>query len=275
MVSDNSFARYAEGTGRIRGFFSPNWNLTPASPANEIRTAILSDDYLSSAYQEIYSKLGSFIQTSGNGLVVEIGSGTGIGKTWIPEMICTDIIGSDQIDQIVDAALLPFNDGEVDAFVLKDAIHHLPNIPRFIDEAQRCLKVGGTILISDPYWGPLAAFIYKFLHPEPFQKNQKNWEFSSKDPWDSNQALLWIMLRRDRKLLQSRWPNLKIVELGPLQGPSYLFSGGVFGRTFFPSRMLLKMQKFEQKAGRWFNPLRLEFAVKLEKISNEKRNVSN
>lgn len=51
---------------------------------------------------------------------------------------------------------------------------------------------------------------------------------------DSNQALTWIVFDRDRKRFAREFPELTLEQRSFLPWFSYLMSGGVNLRTFFP-----------------------------------------
>jgi ubiquinone/menaquinone biosynthesis C-methylase UbiE len=48
-----------------------------------------------------------------------------------------------------DAENLPFADGEFDLVTCRIAPHHFPNVARFVHEAARVLRSGGTLLVQD------------------------------------------------------------------------------------------------------------------------------
>lgn len=256
-------ARYDSLTQRLRGTLAGRRRVLPSDPGETIRQAVLADSYLRDAYSEMYRGLAGLLPQGVPGAVVEIGAGTGVAKEWLPDIVCTDVLPATGLDCLADACALPFRDGSIRALVLKDAWHHIPDLDTFLDECVRCLAPGGAVLVCDPYWGPLASIVYRFLHPEPFERQQQTWRFASHDAWDSNQALLWIALRRDRSRLARRWPELRVEEVGPLLGPSYLLSGGVFGRTPVPSSWLSGLWRRETRWGRALDPLRLEYLVRL------------
>ncbi|MDQ1306315.1 MAG: hypothetical protein QG671_2147 [Actinomycetota bacterium] len=265
-MTDTKFARYDSWGQRLRNRLASGPGLAPDSPAAAIREAVLADPYLASAYGEMYGGLRRIIPRTISGPIVELGAGADMGRSWIPSMFTTDVLANDSLDAVLSAAALPFRDSSVGAFVVNDALHHFPDVDRFLDEAVRCLEVGGAVVACEPYWGPLSAAIYRAFHPEPFNRRAKSWSSGSADPWDSNQALLWIMLRRDRSRLTTRWPMLQIEEFGCTLGPSYLLSGGVFGRTPIPADWLLSTWRWEQRQGRRFDPLRFKYLVRFTRV---------
>ena len=257
------YVRYSSKSQQFRKLFTRSSRVTPSNTSSEIQTFILSDSYLTGAYAEMYSAIRRAMPTDFDEVIIEIGAGSGVGKTWIPQMYCTDLRMESNIDLVVDGTKMPFADSSVTAFVMKDSLHHIRNIEQFLDEALRCLKVDGAVICCEPYWGLLARCVYRFFHPEPFDKKQLDWSRKSCDAWDSNQALTWMLLRRDAGRLSAKWPKFEVLELGPIVGPSYLLSGGVFGRTPIPSSLLIRIQKWESRLGKWFNIFRFEYVFSL------------
>jgi SAM-dependent methyltransferase len=45
---------------------------------------------------------------------------------------------------------MPFEDGTADAFVMLDVLHHVPTPAEFCQEASRCLRPGGRIVMIEP-----------------------------------------------------------------------------------------------------------------------------
>ena len=213
---------------------------------------VLNDVYLYSLYEIAFKSIIDNLPEDRNTLV-EIGAGDGISRIFFPKSILTDITYHQKLDATCKSHKLPFKSGSVDALVLKDSLHHLPNVELFFDEAHRVLRVGGRIVIFDPYWGLLAKFVYRFFHQERFDQSTDSWSFESKSPWDSNQALSYLLLRRDRERFEHQFPSLEIREHKVLIGPSFLISGGVSRRTFISGKFLKFLLRWELRQSDWFN----------------------
>ena len=200
---------------------------------------ILSDEYLSEIYKHLYGRLGNIVEgRHGHGAIIEIGSGPGLVKYFIKGVITTDIDCAVSPDLCADARYLPFSNGSVAGILMKDSLHHLPDVEKFLDEAQRVLTDGRIVAIIDPYWGFLARFVYKYIHQEKYDPTCPTWSFNSSSQWDSNQALSFLILRGDRDKLDQQWPIFELEEHCPLLGPSFLLSGGVSHRTSIPCSCL-------------------------------------
>ena len=267
QLPERGFRRYRSRLQSLRARIATREaRVWPDSPAPDISRAIMSDDYLRAVFHDAYARLIRLIPDGVEGDVVEVGSGPGIVKTWFPDVMTVDIVERYGPDIVADARCLPIRSESVRGIIMKDALHHIPDVEAFLDEVERCLVPGGVLVLSEPYWGPLASIVYRWLHPEPFDPQAKSWSFDSSDAWDSNQALPWIVFVRDRDRLRSRFPRLSTTGVGVHVGPSYLFSGGVFGRTPIPARLLNSLKKWEDRRGRWLNPVRFEVTLRVEKI---------
>jgi SAM-dependent methyltransferase len=226
---------------------------------------VLNDDYLHALYEEAFTSiienLPVDIQT-----LVEIGAGDGISRNFLPQSILTDISYHPFLDAACRSDQMPFKSGSVDALVLKDTLHHLPDVELFLAEANRVLRIGGRIVIFEPYWGLLAKFVYRFLHQEQFDQNTDTWSFQSMSPWDSNQALSYLLLRRDRAQFEREYPFFEIREHKVLVGPSFLISGGVSRRTIVSGRLLKLLLKWEMRRSKRFDFLRFFHVFSLTKV---------
>jgi SAM-dependent methyltransferase len=219
---------------------------------------IAEDEFLSTFYRCAYGHLAATIGTKHESCeIVEIGSGLGLAQLSGHSWWHSDVLPSDALNLRNSAEHLPFRDRSIDALILKDTWHHIPDIEAFLGEAHRVLRVGGTIAVFDPYWGILARFVYRFLHQERWDTRAREWSFRSTDPWDSNQALTYMMLRRDRQDFNRRWGNrFTLTEYGRHVGPSFLLSGGVSRRTPVSGKWLKRLLIWEERQGSWFDHFR-------------------
>jgi len=218
---------------------------------------ISSDSYLSALYELAYKRLAELIGPANPARTVEIGAGLGLARLSDHRWVCSDVTGSDPIELLSLAQALPYQSGSLDALVLKDTWHHIPEIEQFLAEAHRVLRPGGVIGVFDPYWGVLARFVYRFLHQERWDATTPNWSFTSTDPWDSNQALSYLMLIRDRAKFDTTWQSkFMLIEPQSTVGLSFLLSGGVSRRTPISGNMLAALLRWEERRGAWFDHLR-------------------
>lgn len=187
-------------------------------------------------YQEFYhsfkNSLPSDYQKKN---LVELGSGGGFVKEVIPNVVTSDVLKFPGIDRQFSALKMPFKNNFIDAFFMVDVFHHLPDIKKFLTEADRCLKIGGKIIIIDPANTPWARFIYKNFHHEVFDETA-GWSFKKRGPLSSaNSALAWIVFCRDRARFEGDFPSLKIKKLKFHTPLRYLLSGGFSLRQLLPA----------------------------------------
>jgi len=228
---------------------------------------IANDEFLSALYDCAYGHAAAIIGAESRpDRTVEIGSGLGIARLSGHDWLYSDILTSEALTLRNSAEQLPFQDCSLDALILKDSWHHIPDIEGFLAEAHRALRIGGTIAVFDPYWGVLARCVYRFLHQERWDARTPSWSFASTSPWDSNQALTYMMLRRDHQRFNEVWGSrFTLTECGRHIGPSFLLSGGVSRRTSISGRFLRAMLSWEERRGSWFDHFRFFHVFSLVK----------
>ena len=225
--------------------------------ANTSKSQVEDDAYLTALYQLAYSAVGELTKSARPDRTIEVGAGLGLASLSGNHWIKSDVEGAEPLSLLNYAEALPYKDASLDAIVLKDTWHHIPDIEGFLTEALRVLRPGGVVAVFDPYWSLLGRFVYRFLHQERWDASTESWSFPSTNPWDSNQALTYLMLKRDRTEFDRRWSaKFSVIEPRPLVGPSYLLSGGVSRRTFVSGRLLAAMLRWEERQGSWLNHLR-------------------
>lgn len=230
------------------------------------RDDIEQDQYLMALYAVAYGAIQESIPLSDNPKMIEIGSGPGPSRSLGHQWIRSDIRASENVMVVNRAERLPFADDSLDAIVLKDVWHHIPDINAFLVEGHRVLKHGGVIAAFDPYWSALGRLVYRYLHHEPWDTKAERWTLETNDPADSNQALSYLMLRRDRDLFDELWGDkFFITERGRHIGPSFLLSGGVSRRTRVSGQMLVRLLRWEERRGPWFDSLRFFHVFTLTK----------
>ena len=214
---------------------------------------IASKPFLKAIYNEWYATLASGLPT-GEGEVLEIGSGAGYCSQFISELITSEIFVCPDVDVVLDAQQMPFDNGSLRAIVMTNVLHHMPRVECFLSEACRCLRSGGKILMIEPWITSWSKFVYMHFHHEPFNPEAIDWSFASNGPLSgANGALPWILFARDREKFESRFPEFSIEEIRPFLPFRYLLSGGVGMRSLMPGfthgiwaglEQLLKPQMF-------------------------------
>jgi len=198
------------------------------------RQVIASKPFLKAIYKEWYSLLAASLP-AGEGAVLELGSGAGFCSEFIPGLITSEVFACPGAQMVIDAAALPFGAGSLRGIVMTNVLHHLPDVGQFFNEASRCLREGGKVLMIEPWVTPWSRFVYTRLHHEPFQPEAVSWSFPASGPLSgANGALPWILFERDRGKFLEKFPQFTVEQVRPFLPFRYLVSGGVGLRSLMP-----------------------------------------
>jgi SAM-dependent methyltransferase len=203
----------------------------------EHRRAWEANPALRTLYAEWYGRVAAALPPVALGPRVELGSGPGFARGFIPDVELTDLVKAPWHNREVSAEALPYADASLGGLVLFDVLHHIPSPRRFFEEATRVLKVGGRVVMCEPYIGPLSYPVYKFLHEEPVDMGADPLAPASRDerdPFDSNQAIPTVLFGRARGAFTHEFPTLEVRAVERLAGPSYPASGGFSSGPLLP-----------------------------------------
>src|SRR5262249_19962239 len=115
-------------------------------------------------YRELFRRLREACLAGAS--VVEIGCGPGFFKESYPDVLSTDVVPNRYADRVVDAAALPFADGEVGNIVSLDVFHHLPQPEQFLREVARALQPGGRLVMIEPWISVTGRLFWRYIHHE-------------------------------------------------------------------------------------------------------------
>jgi len=209
--------------------------------------------FLKQIYQEWYSSISHTLHRA-DGPVLELGSGAGFLEEYIPDLITSEIFFCPTVKIVLDGCFLPFADQSLGSVVMVDVLHHISRSRCFFAEAARCVRVGGQIIMTEPWVTSWSKFIYSKIHHEPFLPEAKEWEFSRKGPLSgANSALPWIIFQRDRKKFETEFPEWRIKEIKLHTPFCYLLSGGVSFRSFVPGCLFGMFRRIENIIRPWMH----------------------
>jgi SAM-dependent methyltransferase len=245
----------------------------------EHRRAWSTNEALRALYADWYGQVAAALPDRRLGRFVELGSGPGLARHYIPDLQLSDIVRAPWHDHEISADHLPFGDQTVGALVLFDVLHHLGDPAAFFTEADRVLADGGRAVLCEPYLSPLSYPIYRFFHEEPVrlrvdplavQARGDSGGDRAKDPFDSNQAIPTLLFARPtgRAAFAARFSRLCVVSVDRLAGPSYPASGGFGRRPLIPAALWRALHGVERCLPAWsFRLIGFRMLVVIERRS--------
>jgi SAM-dependent methyltransferase len=225
---------------------------------------------LRTLYAEWYGRVAAALPPASLGPRVELGSGPGFARSFVPDLELTDLVKAPWHDREISAEALPYGDASLGGIVLFDVLHHVSTPRHFFAEASRVLKPGGRIVMCEPYIGPASYPVYKFLHEEPVEMfvdplNPAG-NMSGSDPFDSNQAIPTILFGRARARFEAEFPMFQVRSVERLAGLSYPASGGFSRGPLLPQAIWNALHGLETRLPEaLFRLLGFRMLVTLEK----------
>jgi SAM-dependent methyltransferase len=220
--------------------------------------SVLHDDYLRNLANRVLNlaeetwRANNHLTVSSQPISLEIGGAGGITKSLRPDFVITDIRACRGVDLILDATELPFENSTFDIVYAVDVIHHITDLNKLFSEINRVLKPGGVFFIREPYWGPVAQMVWRFLHPEDFSVKRLFKVSLEIDPMIGNQALAYAIIKKPSLLPANLIPaELSLHRLGETTGVAFLLSGGATFRTKISRKMLIRLESWELKHPKW------------------------
>lgn len=206
---------------------------SPATTALR-REIIRSKPFLRKIYDEWYATLAADVP-AGEGRVLELGSGAGYLRDFLPDVVTSEIFSCPGIDVVLDGQRMALADDALRAIVMTDVFHHLPDARAFFREATRTVRAGGVVAMIEPWVTTWSKLVYTKLHHEPFRPDAERWDFPTTGPLSgANGALPHIVFERDRAIFEREFPQWTIETVRPFMPLRYLVSGGVSMRSLVP-----------------------------------------
>ncbi len=202
-------------------------------------------------FAECHSSMRSLADSylRADGAAVEIGAGVAPMRESDPAVLSSDIVAGPGLDFVIDAQKMGLRTGCVRVVYAQNVFHHLAQPRRFLGELERVLAPGGGAILLEPYFGPLASFLYKRLFAgETFDKSVAEWETSMAGPMQgANQALSYIVFVRDGARFGEQFPTLEVVHRSTVPNYlRYLASGGLNFRQILPDAAIGPLRALER-----------------------------
>lgn len=202
----------------------------------EVRREIIrSKPFLRRLYDDWYRCIAEQVPRDA-APVLEVGSGAGYLEHFVEGLVTSEVFFCSRVKLVADAMQLPFSAASLGAIVMIDVLHHIPDVRRFLQEAVRCLRPDGTIVMIEPWVSTWSRIIWRRLHHEPFLPDSATWSIAASGPLSgANGALPWIVFERDLAVFTKEFPELTLKSVRPMMPFRYLVSGGVSMRTLMPA----------------------------------------
>lgn len=168
---------------------------------------------------------------------VEVGCGAGFSERFLRagRLELTDAEPRPWVARVVDAHELPYREGELDALIANNVIHHLAYPDRFFREAARVLRAGGHLLIQECNLGKTTEWALRITGHEGYDWSADPFDASRpcndpKDPWSANCAIPNLLFD-DLSAFLRHYPSFAVAEEGLSEFLLHFNNGGISARV--------------------------------------------
>ena len=205
---------------------------------HENRASWRAKPLLREIYAHFYRMIRDRLPRGRQGAVIEIGSGMGNIKEWIPECVTTDLFPNPWLDRVESVYRLTCADGSASAFVLFDVFHHLRHPGAALAEMRRALEKGGRVILIEPDMGALGRLIFGKFHHEPIALDDKI-EWAAPVGWNPDEHGYYAAQGNASRVfvngeLREKLAGWRVLEVKRMPAFSYIGSGGFRGPQLYP-----------------------------------------
>ncbi len=189
-------------------------------------------------YAELYTHVLPLLPPVSVGPRLELGSGMGAIKDFIPDCITSDLFTHPWLDRIENAYAISFPAHSLGALILFDVWHHLEYPGTALAEFRRVLRPGGRLILIEPAASPLGRLVYGVFHHEAvgFREPIRWFAPANFDPashrYYAAQGNCWRMFHRGRLPAEIRGWRLRHLERQ--SALTYVASGGFSHPQLYP-----------------------------------------
>jgi SAM-dependent methyltransferase len=224
---------------------------------------------LREAYGQFYSEIASRLDARMPGQTVELGSGIGVAKNYIPGCITTDLFANPWVDRVENAYAMTFPDQSIRNLILFDVWHHLEYPGSALREFSRVLVRGGRAILFEPAMSALGRIVYGWFHREPTGLRDDIIGLCpvgiepSQLGYYAAQGNCWRLFRL--QIMPDMLAGWEIREIAYFPALAYVLSGGFSGPQLLPTALLNFMLKHARQSHFFPQLLATRMLVVLEK----------
>ena len=227
-----------------------------------------SKPLLREIYGSFYREIAKHTRPDIPGLTVEVGSGIGSIKDYLPSCLRTDLFANPWLDRQENAYELSFGNQEVANLILFDVFHHLRYPGTAFEQFARVLAPGGRLIVFEPCLSLLGLLVYGVFHHEPLGLLE-TLPWSAPPGW-SPQADTYYAAQGNayRHFFGHRWTSsdFKLIARARLSCLSYVASGGYRGPQLYPDRAYPLMKKLDRLGDLFPTVFATRLLVALERL---------
>jgi len=158
---------------------------------------------LRAVYGDILNEVAKALRP---GRTLELGSGIGLAREFIPELTTSDIVKTPYVDRAVSAYALEEAGERWANIIAFDVLHHLRTPLRFLASASRALEPGGRVLLVEPAATFGGRLFYRLAHHEPCRPAEITAPFEAPDERGefANMGTGWALFQTHRVEVEAR-----------------------------------------------------------------------
>jgi SAM-dependent methyltransferase len=205
---------------------------------------------LQKIYGSFYQEIAACLTEPLEGLVLEVGSGIGVAKRFIPNCVTSDIYANPWLDRVENAYGLRFNDSSIRNLILFDVFHHLKYPGSALAEFRRVVTPKGRVIIFEPAMGALGKLVYGLFHHEPLALNSRIDFFPPQERQSTEHGYYAAQGNAWRIFVNGEYPALfdgwNLLSRRTFCALSYVLSGGFSRPCLYPHFLLPAVRKIDR-----------------------------
>lgn len=205
---------------------------------------------LRTVYASIYRRMG---QAAVGTRWLELGSGIGVAREFLPGVVTSDVVQTEYVDCAVDAYAIPC-EAWTTIFAL-DVFHHLRQPQAFLAAAAAALDPGGRLILAEPAATPFGRLFYRLCHHEPMRPKlvQPPYDFPLEaDGSFANMAMASVLLAGKPGPVEAVCgPEWKRIAVDYHDWLAYPLTGGFSQPQLLPTFCLKALLALEQCWPQW------------------------